>query len=92
MRGTNPQHSLDVDSAGRAGVLQLEPLVHGEFRGGQETHERDSQAAQGQSAVVVFNLRWKKSIGAKTVKWKRVPSKGKIKTGFTITLRDRFMK
>lgn len=56
MRDTHPKHSLDVNSAGGAGVLQLEPLVHGEFRGRQETHERDGQAAQGQSAVVVFNL------------------------------------
>lgn len=53
---TNPKHSFDVDSAGGAGILQLEPLIHGEFRGRQETHQRDGQAAQGQSAVIVFNL------------------------------------
>lgn len=56
MLDSHPKHNLDVDPAGRAGALQLEPLVHGEFRGRQETHERDSQAAQGQSAVVVFDL------------------------------------
>lgn len=69
MRDTHPQHSLHVDPAGRARVLQLEPLVHGEFRGGQETHEGDSQAAQGQSVIIVFNLR--KRIIPKTVKLKK---------------------
>lgn len=34
----------------------MEPLVHGEFRGRQNTGQRDCQIAQGQSTVIVFDL------------------------------------
>lgn len=53
---TDPKHNLDVDAAGRTRILQLEPLVHGEVRRGQNTDQRDGQAAQRQSTVIIFNL------------------------------------
>lgn len=53
---TDPKHNLDVDAARGARIFQLEPLIHGEFRSGQETAQRDAQTAQGQSSVIIFHL------------------------------------
>lgn len=53
---THPQHSFEVEPAGWARVLQLEPLVHGEIRGDQEPGQRNGKAAQRQGAVIILHL------------------------------------
>ena len=58
-QSTHPKHSFEVEPAGRARVLQLEPLVHGKLWGDQQAVQRDGQTAQGQGPVVVLHL-WEK--------------------------------
>lgn len=55
-QSTHPKHSFEVEPAGRARVLQLEPLVHGKLWGDQQAVQRDGQTAQGQGPVVVLHL------------------------------------
>ena len=64
---SHPQHRVDVDAAGRPGIVQLEPLVHGEISTGEQVGQRDGQAAQGQDPVCVFHLRHREKHGTTQV-------------------------
>ena len=52
-----PEDGLDVDAAGGAGAVQLEPLVQGQAGAGQKAGQGQVEAAQGLHAVPVLHLR-----------------------------------
>lgn len=51
-----PENGVDIDATGRSRVVQLEPLVQGKIRVGQQTGQRDCQTAQSLHTVSVLHL------------------------------------